>query len=847
MLFAELNKHASQQPNGIALKAVDGRGVTYGELISVLGAISTWLEGLDVQQGRGLAVAMSNGPELALTLLGASRTHTVTPLDPDLTPLELRAILKHVDATAIITDAKHEGILGGVASVLGIPVHVAKFSHGPVLGELEGFQLDPAPLSDPPEDHVMLLHRTSGTTGNSKRVPLRMVNVAAQARNTAESLGLGPADVILQVMPLFHMHGFGCLTGTLWSGGTVIATPGHDGRRYAAWCDTFKPTWFSASPAILSDIAQVHAKHPELAEKVPFRFVRSLSAAISGSLFTTLEQVTGAPVIEQYGLTEALSPVIANHPPPRERRVGAIGRPYRCEVRIVDASGNEVAQGETGEVLLRGAGVFRGYAEADEVNDRSWFGEWFRTGDLARSDEDGFVHLKGRLKEEINRGGEKIDPHEVESALEGHPGITGSAAFAIAHPTLGEEVAIAYIPGEAHVAVDDLRRWMQERMASHKVPKRFIPMESFPRTATGKLKRTELSTMFNTLEPSFANGSDANLLREGTNGAGVKTVERPSDLSDQVPGTYVERSIAIVWGQELSKERVLLDDDFFQLGGDSLSGVRSCARLSEMLEYKVELAQLFRYPTLRELSLAISGAGQRQQWLNLVPIRMSGSLTPLVCVHGDEGNYNLPRLLSDDRPFIGFMHQGEDGLGMRYKSIKSMARHYVNELVDARPDGPYILCGFSAGGVIAYEMAQRLKAMGKEVPLLIFLDSRGPSFNWWFHAPRAKLSGMRSDLWRPRCERYLKNGQAIPYDLRNTYIISTYRSAVERFRPKPYSGEILYVRSSERADEPDGWDHMLTGLVRTEVIKGKHLDILREPRVRDLVRILEKHLSGRGL
>jgi thioesterase domain-containing protein len=226
---------------------------------------------------------------------------------------------------------------------------------------------------------------------------------------------------------------------------------------------------------------------------------------------------------------------------------------------------------------------------------------------------------------------------------------------------------------------------------------------------------------------------------------------------------------------------------------------------------------------------------------------MTGGAIPLVCVHGDEGNYNLPRLLSEDRPFIGFMHQGEDGMGLAHQSIKSIARHYVNELLEARPDGPFILAGFSMGGVVAYEMTKRLRALGKEVPLLILFDARGPDFNWWRYAPRTKLADLRGDLLRPRCDRYLKRGQPIPFRLRNFYIINTYRRALERYRPKPYEGQVLLVRSRQRANEPAGWGTLLNGNLHTKVLPGEHLTLLREPNVRAVVSAVEEYLRAKGL
>jgi thioesterase domain-containing protein len=292
---------------------------------------------------------------------------------------------------------------------------------------------------------------------------------------------------------------------------------------------------------------------------------------------------------------------------------------------------------------------------------------------------------------------------------------------------------------------------------------------------------------------------------------------------------------------------VLLCDDFFVLGGDSLSGVRICARLRDMLGCRVELMDLFRNPQLRRFAAQLGRLEHGRRWLNLAPIRTSGSSTPFICVHGDEGNYNLPRLLGEDRPFIGFMHQGEDGLGMRYRTIGSMAHHYVNELIEAVPQGPYVMAGFSTGGVIAYEMAQRLKAMGEEVPLLILLDTRGPVFDWWRYAPRTKLADLRSIFLRPRCERYLEQGRPIPFKLRNFFIINTYRRALERYRPKPYTGKVLLVRSWQRSNEPTGWQGLLSESATVKVVPGEHFTILREPHARAVVSAIDEQLRSLDL
>ncbi|MBL7952769.1 MAG: AMP-binding protein [Flavobacteriales bacterium] len=848
MLHDTLLRHAEQRPGKEALRALDGRAISYGELPHRLGAVQRWVAGVGVPYGQVLAVAMSNGADAVLTLLGASLHATLSPLDPDLGPAEIRSMLEQVGAKGILTDVAHAGRLSALAAELGVPLFIPPFQGSGDLGTLSGGAN--GGFIAPTPDHVLLLHRTSGTTGTSKRVPLRANNIGIQARNTADSLNLTDQDRIVNVMPIFHMHGFGCLSGTLWSGGTVICTPGHDGKHYAEWVRTHKPTWFSASPTILHDITRAHRQDPLLKEEAPYRFIRSLSAAIPFGLAEEIERATVAPLVEQYGLTEALSPVIANHPPPGSRKLGSIGKAYRTEVRIMDQEGREVLNGEVGEITLKGPGVIEAYAETPELNAKAWFGDHFRTGDLGYRDDDGRIYITGRSKEEINRGGEKISPYEVEAALAGHPGVKVAAAFAVPHPTLGDEVALAYVPVGAPVGSEELRRWMLGRIAAFKAPKKYFVVDELPTTATGKVKRYALAGLLNDgspIEIAEANGATTMEPYERAVAQALAAGPLLGVDPEVLPADYVQRTVALVWGQELGLERVLLTDDFFLLGGDSLSGVRICGRLCDMLGCQVKLVDLFRNPKLKDFAVELGRTETTRRWTNLAPIRSTGSRLPFVCVHGDEGNYNIPRLLNEDRPFLGFMHQGEDGLGMKHQTIRSIARHYANELLDARPDGPYILSGFSMGGVIAFEMARRLVSLGKEVPLLVLLDARGPDFNWWRYAPRTKLADLRGDLLRPRCDRYLDRGQPIPFKLRNFYIINTYRRALERYQPKPYSGKVLLVRSRQRANEPAGWQNLLLGDVHTRVLPGEHLTILREPHVRAVVAAVEEYLRGSGM
>ena len=847
MLFERIAHFGVERPLAVAFGAPMREPLLYRDLPGVLDGIRQWTADQGFLRGDVIGICMQNGAEMALTLLGASMHCTLAPLDPAFSAQELKATLQRLGARGLITDASVTAA-GIAAAQLDLPLVAAPLLPKGPIGRSKEFSSRGALMTAVAPDHVMILLQTSGTTGLPKRVPLRMTNIGGQARNMADSMGLTTNDSSLVMMPLFHMHGFSCITTSLWSGGRSICTPGYAPARFFGWVSELRPTWYSAVPTVHADILSVLARQPDKTKGHGLKFVRSLSAALPDEVRKGTEQLLGVAVVEHYGLSEALSPLTIKE---ATSAPGSVGKPYRCEMRIADENGNPVPNGVEGEVTVAGDVVIKGYQEDDGVNTSSFFGNRLRTGDLGKLDANGNLYITGRIKEIINRGGEKISPHEVESLVAMYPGMAQVAVFGIPHATLGEDVAMAYTTnGQAPVEAD-LRRWLQERLAPHKIPKRFVRVEDLPKTPTGKVKRAQLAVLLGLdghkdVQPE--RHSSAIEQYEEAGAAQGTDFTLAGARPEQLPAKHLEKSIAMLWAQVLKKERILLDDDFFALGGDSLNGVRLCGQLKDLHGYDVTLASLFRAPTLRQFVSELGKQGRQARWTNLAPIRTQGSLTPFVCVHGDEGNYNLPRYLSADRPFIGFLHQGEDGHGMKYKSIPAIAQHYVDELTAALPQGPYILAGFSMGGIIAFEMAQILRTMGLPVALLAILDTRGPKFHWWRYAPKTKVADAKGTVLRPRCEAFLRRGEAIPYSLRNFYIINTYRRAMARYKAKPYYGDVLLVRSSQRTGkEPAGWNGLFSGRVFFEISEGEHLTMLREPNVRELAGLLEKQLAGKGL
>ncbi|HTL04564.1 MAG TPA: acyl--CoA ligase, partial [Gemmatimonadales bacterium] len=349
----------------------------------------------------------------------------------------------------------------------------------------------------PAIDDVALILHTSGSTGRPKRVPLTHANLAISARNVARSYALSPADVSLCVMPLFHVHGLVASTlATLASGGTVVVPSRFNPLGFWRVAETHGATWYSAVPTLhqlLLARAEAGAPRPAGAERL--RFIRSCSAALAPQVMRDLEDRFGAPVLEAYGMTEAAHQMASNPLPPGKRLPGSVGRGTDVAIGIMDDAGRHLDAGQRGEVVIKGPNVTAGYESNPEANATSFVDGWFRTGDQGVLDADGYLTLVGRLKELINRGGEKISPREIDEVLLGHPAIAEAVCFGVPHATWGEEVAAAVVL-RSDASEADLLSYCRERLADFKRPKQIHITDTIPRTATGKIQRRVVAEAF---------------------------------------------------------------------------------------------------------------------------------------------------------------------------------------------------------------------------------------------------------------------------------------------------------------------------------------------------------------
>jgi acyl-CoA synthetase (AMP-forming)/AMP-acid ligase II len=298
-------------------------------------------------------------------------------------------------------------------------------------------------------------------------------------------------------MPLFHVHGLIASTlATLATGGTVVVPGRFSPLSFWRVARDHHVTWYSAVPTLhqlLLARAEPGSSRPEGAARL--RFIRSGSAALAPQAMHDLETAFGAPVLESYGMTEAAHQMASNPLPPAVRKPGSVGPATGVAISTIDAEGRHLIQGERGEVVIKGATVIRGYENNPEANAESFVDGWFRTGDEGYLDGDGYLTLVGRIKELINRGGEKISPREIDEVLLAHPSVAEAVAFGVPHPTWGEEVAAAVVLREP-VSKSELLAYCRERMADFKRPKQIYITEAIPRTATGKVQRRLVAQAF---------------------------------------------------------------------------------------------------------------------------------------------------------------------------------------------------------------------------------------------------------------------------------------------------------------------------------------------------------------
>lgn len=589
-IHQQLSRRATRIPDATAIVAPDRAPLSYGRLYAHVKETVAGLHSFGIGRGDRVAIVLPNGPEMATAFLGVASGATAATLNPAYRAEEFEFCLADTQAKAVIVQAGIDSAARVVARARGIPVLELspRFDGAAGLFTLSGQSRASLPAAEAaePGDVALVLH-TSGTTALAKMVPLTHANLLASAANTAATLKLAEEDRCLNVMPFFHIHGLvGALLSSVAAGAAVACTPGFDSERFLSWLEEFRPTWYTAVPTMHQAVLSSVRGNPDRAPAPSLRFIRSCSAPLPANVMGELEDVFKVPVIEAYGMTEAAHQISSNPLPPRERKKESVGLAAGAEVSIMNGRGELLTAGEIGEIVIRGSNVMEGYTGNSTANHESFMTGWFRTGDQGYLDDDGYLFINGRLKEIINRGGEKISPAEVDRVLLDHAAVVEAVSFAVPHPTLGEDIAAAVVlQKNSAVSERELQRFVAGRLAEFKTPRHVLFLDAIPKSASGKLQRLGLAEKVGLSASSRA--------ESGLNGRCL------------APRTEIESKMAEIWAEVLGVEQVGIYDNFFDLGGDSIIAARISNRVYSLLQVELSPRGFFEAPTVGDQATVV--------------------------------------------------------------------------------------------------------------------------------------------------------------------------------------------------------------------------------------------------
>lgn len=833
--------------------------LSYKCLLEFAKETRTYLAGLGLRGENRIASAISGRPESVSLFFAVTDLAVFVPLNPDYSEDEFLTYFKILKIDAVVVEEGQLSAAPQAAAKAGVLV-IRLTPRLDQAGGIFGLACD-RPSIAPPEvtipsreehDIAMILH-TSGTTSLPKIVPRTHINICVSAEFRNRAFGLTGNDRILILFPIYRGNTYNTVLSSVSLGGSLICAGGFEPLRFFGLLEETASTWFAAGPAVLQTIADYAEAHGIVSESTTLRFIRSTGASLSVQLKERLDNIFHVPVYASYGMTE-VGNITSTYLGGKGIKPGSVGATAGCVINILDETGTQIQAGVEGEIALRGPNVFPGYEDNPELNASVFVDGWFKTGDLGRMDEDGYLFITGRVKELINRGGEKISPYEVEQAIFQHPGIMDAVVFPLSDSDFNETVAAMIVlkPGWT-ITLKELRRFLQGKIKHFKMPTRLFFADKIPSGKAGKIQR---NTLFQHLE-------------------GLKEAEAdPENGSDMMGPAQndTEKKLVSIWKNILHLKKVGMEDDLFELGGDSLTVACLYSEIERIWGRKIPLTAIYRMGTIRRLAELID-EGERGRGCSpsLVPIRDGGGKTPLFCIHAVDGEATAYRKLAEylgqERPVYGFRFDLRCFKRHETVVLRNLAAAYIRDIRKIQTVGPYFIVGYSFGGKLAVETARQMREAGLKIGLLVLLDAiqthvstkkKAPGFRRERRRKMSRkermnytLNKLAKELRRIGLQFPMMLFERAPKRLRRLIggFISkgiVLKVISREFKNGPYSGDVTFVQPAEATVEShlsvSRWTELAEGF-RLITVPGEHATMIQEPYVISLAKALETLLE----
>ena len=731
-----------------------------------------------------VGIHVTRSLSLPISILAVLKAGGVcVPLDPTYPSERLAFMLDDTGAPVLICDSVLPSVLCKRKShTLMLPEYDPAASEGDIK----------APDVEVNGDNLAFILYTSGSTGKPKGVLLTHSGLANYNLAAARMYGVSSADRVLQfASPSFDIFLEEIFTAWFGGGTLVLRSPemSYSTSAFLQGIRQNRITVVDLPTAFWHEwVSQMDNLEDPLPLSVRLVIVGGEKASNAAFLkWSKFAAVRGVRWINTYGPTEISIAATAFEPKsPFPTSSLPIGRPFpNVRTHILDQSLRPVDAGDVGELYVGGAGVARGYLNCPELSTQKFIPDPFseapgarlyRTGDLARCLADGNIEFVGRNDNQIKVRGFRVEPGEIEEVLLTNPHV-GQAAVAVKKRGT-ENQLVAYVTPANSISLDEeaLRKYLEDRLPSYMVPSSLMTLESLPKTANGKLDRANLP------EP------------------------RISRVEHSAPADEIEAKLVSLWEELLGVQGIGTDQDFFEIGGHSLLAVRMLYGVERTFGKRLPTSMLFESATIQELASWLRKEGWKPSWSSIVSVRTGGYKQPFFCVHGVGGNVigfrALVNYFDPERPFYALQPQGLDGKQNCLSTVEEMAGHFISEVRRVHPKGPYYLGGYSFGGVVAYEMARQLSAMGDTVGLLALLDTYATNmkgdvasfFKALFSSRRKELPRTVMAALRKKVTRNL-NRVRLPEHIRRMH--QACDGAANRYALRPYSGKVTLFRAVE--------------------------------------------------